>query len=190
MGEYVPNPTAASILGFLHEGSMTGWDLLVLAQLRIGEFWSLTTSQVYRELSSMAAAGLIEAGERGPRDRRPYTITDTGRAAFARWAAEDPGSETIRIPLLLAISLGAHIPTTQLQAALVRHQARHVERLRRYTQLRTMPGLCDDDIWAQATLDFGIAYEQATLDWFAALPPEITGQVLADKRSAEGGTGG
>ncbi|MBM0238750.1 PadR family transcriptional regulator [Micromonospora sp. ATA32] len=69
------NATAASLLGFLHDGPMTGWDLVTVAEQRIGAFWSLTQSQVYRELTAMAAAGLVRAGERGPRDRQPYEIT-------------------------------------------------------------------------------------------------------------------
>lgn len=43
------NSTAASLLGFLHEGPMSGWDLVNLAQERIGDFWTITQSQVYRE---------------------------------------------------------------------------------------------------------------------------------------------
>ena len=34
------NPTAASLLGFLHEGPMRGWDLVAIAQQRIGDFWT------------------------------------------------------------------------------------------------------------------------------------------------------
>ena len=51
------NPTAASLLGLLHHGPMTGWELVSSAQTTIGLFWSLTRSQVYRELSAMTAAG-------------------------------------------------------------------------------------------------------------------------------------
>jgi DNA-binding PadR family transcriptional regulator len=45
---------------------MTGWDLVATAERVIGDFWSLTRSQVYRELSSMAEEGLVEAGGAGP----------------------------------------------------------------------------------------------------------------------------
>ena len=79
------NATAASLLGFLVDGPKSGWDLVATAQRRIGDFWSLTQSQVYRELTAMAEAGLVEPGERGSRERRPYEITDAGRAAFAEW---------------------------------------------------------------------------------------------------------
>src|SRR5688572_7880831 len=103
------NATAASLLGFLHDRPLTGWDLVEVARAEIGDFWSLTQSQVYRELAAMATAGLVEAGERGPRDRRPYSITDAGRGAFAEWTAREPGSEIIRFPLLLTVLFGRHL---------------------------------------------------------------------------------
>lgn len=91
------NATAASLLGSLHEGPMTGWDLVAVAQQRIGNFWTLTQSQVYRELAAMAKSGLVEAGEPRPRDRKPFTITSRGRAAFREWIDREPGLEHIRI---------------------------------------------------------------------------------------------
>src|SRR5919106_2822334 len=93
-GEVITNdltPTAASLLGFLHDGPMSGWDLVARAEERIGEFWSLTRSQVYRELARMADEGLAEAGEPGSRARKVYEITDRGRTAFADWVSRPPG---------------------------------------------------------------------------------------------------
>lgn len=166
------NATAASLLGFLHEGSMTGWDLVATAQQRIGRFWSLTRSQVYRELTAMSEAGLITAGDPGPRDRRPYTITDAGRAAFADWVHEEPGPESIRFPLLLLIRLGQHIPPERLAAAVRQHRAAHAERLAEYERVHDQPM----DPYAKATLDFGIGYERAVLEWFDNLPTQIRGE--------------
>lgn len=180
MADYTLNATAASLLGFLHERPLTGWDLVAVAQERIGEFWSLTQSQVYRELATMADAGLIAAGERGPRDRRPYTITAAGRDAFAAWAALEPGEATIRIPLLLTIALGQHIPAERLHAAVRHHRARHAARLADYEAQRAgADEWCADNPYGLATLEFGLAYERATLAWFDALPPEISGKGAA-----------
>ncbi len=166
------NATAASLLGFLHEGPKTGWDLVATAQQRIGDFWSLTQSQVYRELASMAAAGLVEAGARGRRDRQPYAITATGRAAFAAWLDREPSEETIRFPLLLTLVFGRYLPPARLAAFVQRHRAVHAARLAGYEATR--PELVEmDDPFALATLDFGIAYERAALAWFDALPPSI-----------------
>ncbi len=77
------NSTAAALLGLLHDGPLSGWDLWSTAQLVIGDFWTVTRSQVYRELAAMAQAGLVVSGETGPRDRKPYALTDAGREATA-----------------------------------------------------------------------------------------------------------
>jgi DNA-binding PadR family transcriptional regulator len=169
------NATAASLLGFLHSGPKTGWDLVATAQRDIGDFWSITQSQVYRELAAMASTGLVEAGERGARDRQPYAITDAGRAAFASWIAQPPDEELIRFPLLLTILFGSQVPPDTLAAHIAHHRALHRRRLADYERLRAVRGSGVDDVYAAATLDFGVRYERAVLDWFDALPSEIRG---------------
>jgi DNA-binding PadR family transcriptional regulator len=165
------NATAASLLGFLHECPLTGYELVAVAQQRIGDFWSLTQSQVYRELRTMADAGLVEAGERGSRDRRPYSLTDAGRAAFADWVCREPGMETVRFPLLLTLSFGRHIPAERLAGFLEHHRATHAARLASYEAIRaTVPAhALEVDRYALATLDFGIAYERAVVAWLDQL---------------------
>jgi DNA-binding PadR family transcriptional regulator len=168
------NATAASLLGFLHERPMSGWDLLTTAQVLIGDFWTVTRSQVYRELTAMEAAGLVVAGPPGPRERRPYELTDAGRAAFRDWLQQSPGSEQIRYPLLLTIAFGRHLPPGRLAAFVAEHRVIHEERLAGYLALQTDAG--DNlDAYATATLDFGIRYEAAVVDWFDHLPTELTG---------------
>jgi DNA-binding PadR family transcriptional regulator len=167
------NATAASLLGFLHERPMTGWDLVATAQALIGDFWSLTRSQVYRELATMERDGLIRAGAVGARDKRPYELTDAGRAAFAAWIAHEPGPENIRYPLLLTLAFGRHLSPERLATFLARHRQVHAARLEGYEALRAGAG--DGlDLYARATLDFGVRYERAVLDWFDHLPPELT----------------
>jgi DNA-binding PadR family transcriptional regulator len=188
------NSTAASLLGFLHDGPLTGAALYRTAEGRIGDFWSLTRSQVYRELDAMTSAGLVHAGSRGPRDARTFTITTAGRAAFRSWAELDPEPETIRFPLLLLVGFGEHVAPARLHAHLAAHRATHAARLAAYEAIRDQtsagpgstkraasggsgadqpsPGRAP---FAMATLAFGLAYEAAVLDWFAdverILPP-------------------
>src|SRR6266542_6209486 len=154
MPERPLNATAASLLGFLHQGPLTGWDLVETAQREIGDFWSLTRSQVYRELAAMAEAGLVEAGERGPRERRPYRLTQAGRAAFAEWVRREPGPETIRFPLLLTIVFGRHLPPQRLAAMVAEHRARHERQLAEYEKLRgEAVSAGEPDPYAMATLE-------------------------------------
>ncbi|MGV9413663.1 PadR family transcriptional regulator [Nocardia sp. NPDC003693] len=161
------NSTAASLLGFLHQGDMSGWDLVTLAQDRIGDFWTITQSQVYRELATMHQHGLVEKGETGARDRTPYRITEDGREAFAEWIARDPGAETIRVPLLLTLSFGDFIDRDRLDRIIAANRTVHEQRLTGYLsghdEQRISP-------FERATLDFGIRYERAVLEWFDRLP--------------------
>lgn len=129
----------------------------------------------------------MRPGERGPRDRRPFTITETGRAAFAEWVRSEPGLESIRFPLLLTISFGRHLPPAVLADFVAHHREVHVRRLAGYERRRSGASEVDVgdkasqdssgelDHYSMATLDFGIRYERAVLEWFDELTPEIPG---------------
>ena len=161
------NATAASLLGFLHYGPRTGWDLAELVEQTIGNFWNVTRSQVYRELRTLAQLEFVEPGETGPRARRPFTITESGRAAFAEWIARPPGVEIIRFPLLLTLFFGEHL-TDEQRAQFVRaHRPRHEQRLEYY---RAVLDVEDPESFRAHTLRFGIAYEEALLAWLDSLP--------------------
>ncbi|MGK5532817.1 PadR family transcriptional regulator [Streptomyces sp. URMC 129] len=166
------NATAASLLGFLHAGEASGYELVGIAQELIGDFWSLTRSQVYRELSALADRGLVAAGPAGRRARRPYAITDEGRAAFARWLGRAPEPEQIRYPLLLTVSFGAALPPGRLREFVAGHRAAHERRLADYLVRAGDGGL---DPHQRATLAFGIRYERAVLAWMDELPSILGG---------------
>src|ERR1700683_3955801 len=94
------NPTAAALLGLLHGDDASGYELWNAAREFIGDFWTVTRSQVYRELTALDGRGLIEAQAVGARSRRAYRITQEGRAAFAVWLPPPPPPHEIRYPLL------------------------------------------------------------------------------------------
>lgn len=174
------NATAASLLGLLHDGELTGWDLVTIAQDRIGNFWTLTQSQVYRELARMTEDGLVTVGEPGPRDRKPYTITEAGRQAFAEWINRDPTRDQIRVPLLLTILFSGHLKPGRLNEILATERAAHAERLAIYQEHeKRMEWYAEVDgernELRRATLRFGIRHEQAALDWFDDLPALLSG---------------
>jgi DNA-binding PadR family transcriptional regulator len=169
------NSTAASLLGFLHDGPLTGWDLAARAQQVIGPFWSLTRSQVYRELGAMTQLGLVEPGPVGRRDARPYAITGAGRRAFARWVAQGPGEATMRLPLLLFVVLGGHIGPQRLGAVLREQREHQAQLLAGYLKVRkdVESGQADADPYLAAILDYGIAAARTTIRWIDRLAPEV-----------------
>lgn len=161
------NATAASLLGFLHDAPKTGWDLLQEIDLGFKHFWNVTPSHVYRELKGLQERGYIQAAGRQARDRQPYTITGEGRAAFARWLEQEPGHETMRIPLLITLWFGAHLDPGLLRAFIDRHRRANERRLDYY---RSVPQqMLDADPYLAAVVRFGTAYEEAVLAWMDGL---------------------
>jgi DNA-binding PadR family transcriptional regulator len=170
------NPTAASLLGFLHSGPMTGWEIDRAVAATISNFWNVTRSQVYRELRTLAELAYVEAGETGPRERQPWSITDEGREAFAAWIGRDPGPAIIRIPMFLTIFFGEHLDPDRL-AEIIAAERRIAEQQLEYFE-SLLAGFPDDPAerpLAAEIVKFGIRYERLMLDWLAGLP--VRGQV-------------
>jgi DNA-binding PadR family transcriptional regulator len=157
------NATQGSLLGFLHEGPKTGWDLLEEVRSGLSRFWNVTPSHLYRELRTLEERKLIKAGEPGVRDRRPFSITAAGKKAFHTWINQEPGAEQIRFPLLVTLWFGGHLDQATLTGFLDSSRKDHEERLRAYESITP------SDAHIGAVLAFGIAYERAILDWLAEL---------------------
>lgn len=162
------NPTAASLLGFLLEGPLTGWDIVATVEASIGCFWNLTRSQVYRELRSLEESGYVEVGETGPRDRRPYTLTEQGRSAFTDWLRQDPGDDLVRMQLLLKFFFADELDAATVRRYIMLHRPEHEARLAYFKSL--LPDVGEEGPMREHTLRFGIAYEEAVLEWFDSVP--------------------
>jgi DNA-binding PadR family transcriptional regulator len=167
------NATAASVLGLLHRGPMTGWDVARMAEVGLGDFWNVTQSQVYRELRQLEADGLVEAGPSGPRDKKPYSVTDKGREAFAVWMRREPGPDLIRSPLLLMVFFGRHLDAAHRRRFLAIQQLRHEQNLDEYRRVLTRLGRDEPDL--AKVVQFAVFHEEAVLQWFAWLE-ETEGQ--------------
>jgi len=162
------NATGASLLGLLHDGPATGWDLLEQARRGLARFWNMTSSHVYRELKTLETRGLVRAGAPGPRDRRPFSITPAGRSAFAHWIRQEPAHEQMRIPLLVTLWFAKHLDDDTLTDFLDGHRAEHEHRLTEYRGF--LDAVADSDTadpHVGAVVEFGIAYEEAFLGWLA-----------------------
>ncbi len=169
MAETGINPTAAALLGLLHDGPMTGGQLMAAAQKRLGAYWSMTRSQVYRELPALADAGYVKLGKPGPRSSQPYSITPAGKRAFGRWLSEEPGRDSVRNPLALRVAFGKHQSAAQLRSAydqaVVYHNAALNEARDAAKELRR-----GGDEHAAAALEFAVGYHKAALAWLKSVP--------------------
>jgi DNA-binding PadR family transcriptional regulator len=170
------NATQASLLGFLHDGPATGWDLIEEVRRGLARFWNVTSSHVYRELKSLEARGFVRARKPGARDKQPFAITASGRRAFAEWIHQEPAPEQIRVPLLVTLWFAKHLDDATLAKFLDSHRVEHERRLSEYRGIidamssAAKPGSSAGDPHVRAVVEFGIAYEQAFVDWIDHLP--------------------
>ena len=163
------NATAAALLGLLHEGPMTGGQLMSTAESRLGAFWSMTRSQVYRELPALADRGYVKMGKPGPRASQPYSITASGRRAFSRWLAEEPAREAVRSPVALRAAFGSHQTAAQLRAAYKAATEYHTEALAQardaVKELKR-----EGDEYTAAAVEFAVGYHRSALAWLKSAP--------------------
>ena len=110
------NATAAALLGLLQDGPKTGGQLVAEAMERFGAFFSVTRSQVYRELPVLARSGLLKLGKQGPRSSQQYIITPSGKKAFKAWLATEPGPDHLRSPLVLRLAYAQSMGEKQRSA--------------------------------------------------------------------------
>jgi len=163
------NSTSAALLGLLHDGPMTGGQLVAAARERLGSFWSVTRSQVYRELPALAGSGLVRLGKPGPRSSQPYSVTAAGKRAFTAWLSEPTGPDQSRNPVLLRLGFGAHHDVGQLGRLVSDAKSEHEQALTLHRDAVARLRKGTGESFALAAAEFGVAYERAVLKWLTTL---------------------
>jgi DNA-binding PadR family transcriptional regulator len=162
------NSTAAALLGLLHSGPMTGGQLVAAAAERFGSFFSVTRSQVYRELPVLAEAGLLKLGKQGPRASQQYVITPAGKRSFKAWLAGGSGADALRSPLVLRL-LHAGSLTVKQRTELVRNSREaYADRL----DAARAAARGEPDPYRKAVADFAVAHTRAMVKLLDAVPTD------------------
>jgi DNA-binding PadR family transcriptional regulator len=170
-----------ALLTLLARKPATGYELRRQMRQPIGYFWTARHSQIYRELAVLADAGHVVASEGhgpGPRAKKTYTITDSGRDALARWlpqpAAYQPRSELV----LKAYGVNSADPREMAQM----YQAAADEARERaaiwQVELEGMAAEGYDTpghprFGNYAVLKMGVAAQQTTHEWASWLAAEL-----------------
>jgi DNA-binding PadR family transcriptional regulator len=162
------NATSAALLGLLHEGPMTGGQLVSAASQRFGSFFSVTRSQVYRELPALTEAGLLRLGKRGPRSSQQYVLTPAGKRTFKTWLNSTAGSDHLRCPLILRLVHAGQLTAKQRATLVSNARAEYVDQL---DAARTEAKAATDP-YLKAAAEFTVAYRRAMLKLLDAIPTD------------------
>jgi DNA-binding PadR family transcriptional regulator len=153
------NATAAAILGLLHDGPMTGGELVAAAGERFGGFFSVTRSQVYRELPALAEAGLLRLGKLGARASQQYRISAAGKRSFRAWLAGPGGSDALRSPLVLRMLYAGALSTDDRAKLIATSRSAYTDRLK---EAQEAVGAASDPC-ERAVAEFTVAHLEAVL---------------------------
>ena len=159
-------PTSYIVLGLLSwMGEATPYDLKRVVSERVGNFWSVPHSQLYREPARLADGGYVrERRERGGRRRRLFSLTETGEAALAAWR-DEPTAELpeLRDLSLLKMFFGGD-PATLAPAQLDAHE----RKLAAYREVDAALRRSDADLppGPARTLRAGIRHEEEWVEFW------------------------
>ncbi|MEJ8278520.1 PadR family transcriptional regulator [Pseudonocardia spirodelae] len=162
------NATAAALLGLLHGGPMTGGQLVATAGERFGLFFSVTRSQVYRELPALTEEGLLRLGKQGPRASQQYVITAAGKRSFKYWLATGGDADAVRSPLVLRLLHAGTLTVKQRTELLRSAREAYTERL----AAARAAARANEDPYGRPVADFAVAHTRAMIKLIDAVPED------------------
>ena len=130
--------------------------------------WPATQSQLYGELNKLAADGLIEVAEIGPRGRKEYEVTDAGRAELVRWVTNPQEDPPYRSAPLLRVFLLGELPPDQAReyvATFAQHADAEFARLEQLREELAPWGDGDAEFYGGAALEYGLQAASMKGDW-------------------------
>jgi DNA-binding PadR family transcriptional regulator len=166
-------------LGLLAQHPGSGYDLLRRFEQSMANVWPATQSQLYGELNKLAAGGLIEVSDVGPRGRKEYRVTDAGRAELVRWVTNPKDDPPHRSAPLLRVFLLGEIPPEQAREYMVtmaNHADAELDRLRDLRDALSPWGDSDAEFYGGAALEYGLRVASMEGDWARAQVKAIDGR--------------
>lgn len=164
----------AAILGFLRLEPTSGYMLRKRFEGSVGSFWSVTQSQIYRELHALEAEGLVaskrEPGEGKP-DRLVYSLSKRGEAELDAWLRTPVEPLHLRHPLLLKLVFAADLEPRLLddllgayEESLAATRAEYTARLGEKEIFSLARSKREAALW-RLSIEHGLAWCDAELAW-------------------------
>lgn len=164
-----------AILGFLNYHPYTGYDLKKIFDSSVRHFWPADQSQIYRTLSRLTDASLVEM-EKVPQEDRPdrkvYHITDTGREKLREWLMGPPPMDEPRSAPLIQVFFAGALSDEEILAKFESFAGMMRMILDQYDQVEGQLGPFQEEITSPRehffwllTLENGIENMKANLKW-------------------------
>jgi PadR family transcriptional regulator AphA len=161
-----------ALLGLLADEPASGYDLTRRFEKALRRYaWHAQHSQIYPELSRLAADGLVAVAAEGARGRRTYAITEAGRTELRRWMLNPPDVFVVRNEFVLRMFLLSTLDTEDARALLhplVDRSARELAALRAAIDAVDATTPPDADLpFGRLVAEYGLRSFQTLHDWAA-----------------------
>ncbi len=195
MSRAILTPSAFAVLGLLARRPSSGYELGSRAAASIDNFWPLTRTHIYGELSKLEALGYVvgvEVAQEHLPDKRVYSVTPEGAQALDAWLDNpDPGVPRPRQPMLVKLFFGERVTPEQAAALLTQYEAQALARRDRFAAAAAADAAAvaaDPDSprrFGRAAALFGLRRAEADLTWVDEVRAELQlpyreGDVAAD----------
>ncbi|MBN3873825.1 MULTISPECIES: PadR family transcriptional regulator [unclassified Nostoc] len=161
------------ILGLLQQQEMTGYDLKTSCfDQCIAHLWPADQAQIYRTLDKLVEQGWItckiEIGRDRP-NRKVYSVTEPGKAEFARWLGTHHPLPTIREPMLVQLHFADQLSNESIIHLLEQQVAARSKKLAECETI-DLPSIADESanrqqVMQRLVLELVIQREQTYIDW-------------------------
>ena len=181
--------TEHALLGMLARyGEHSGYELLKLAELGIGLFWSPAKSHVYDVLPRLARGGHARRRlvlQQGRPDKQLWRITPHGRAVLATWLNTiDPKPFDARGVFLLKLFFGNDGSAWSVVEHVERFRDHAATRLKTLQAIERTPHGAGDEL-PRMTLRQGLASVETHLRWAEEILPELRARAAHTVTSGE-----
>jgi PadR family transcriptional regulator AphA len=158
--------TAYVILGMLHRGPRTGYEIKAAVDNSTRFFWAASYGQIYPELKQLSKAGLVKgaAEPRGGRKRTVYRLTAAGRKELRRWLERPAETFELRDEGLLKLFFSDAASPQSAAEAIAAKRGYHEQKLE---QLRSIEPVVSglDDPYPYMVLRYGVGLSEWTIEW-------------------------
>jgi DNA-binding PadR family transcriptional regulator len=175
------NATQKAILGFIAARPRSGYEIKQLSDFSTRFFWAASYGRIYPELKRLDEAGLIKGADasQGARSRTVYELTAKGRKVAEQWISTPPEIFETRDEGLTKLFFAGVIDAERGPEIARENSARSASIAAELSNLKASVEASKDtpeyieDPGSDAVLDFGIAINQFTADWFERRAREL-----------------
>ena len=186
------NATQKVILGFIAARPRSGYEIKQLSDLSTQFFWAASYGRIYPELKRLETQGLIKGADasQGARRSTVYELTAKGRDVAHQWISVPPEVYEMRDEGLMKLFF-AGVLDTERGPEIAREHAEHCARIA--SELGVLKQSVEaskdgpdyiEDQGSDAVLDFGIAINEFTAEWFERRARELEGKKTKTKEKA------